>query len=126
MDDSQRKTWAILSTYFVRKIKQYKDPKEAYANTWKWTRKFSRALPMNDFIFIPINLSEVHWSLVIIAYPKYAIRYHNIKSEKKAAIIHLDSLRHHQLSHEIIDLLKNYLYQVLPHYYYRYYYYYYY
>ncbi|XP_953502.1 ubiquitin-like protease (Ul), putative [Theileria annulata] len=111
MDESQRKTWVILSTYFVRKIKQYKDPKEAYTNTWKWTRKFTRALPMNDFIFIPINLSEVHWSLVIIAYPKYAIRYHSIKSEKKASIIHLDSLGNHHLSHDIIDLLKNYLYQ---------------
>nr|PVC53724.1 ubiquitin-like protease [Theileria orientalis] len=111
MSEKQQDSWVILSTYFVTKIKQYKNAKEAYTNTWKWTRKFKRPLPLNHFIFIPINVSQVHWSLVIIAYPKYAIRYHSNKSEKKASIIHLDSLGTKEVDENMCNLLKNYLYE---------------
>lgn len=56
-----------------------------------------------------MNQHGVHWSLVIIAYPKFAIRNKNKRYDKKASIIYLDSLGISKLDERIFKMLKNYL-----------------
>ena len=60
-------------------------------NTFKWTKDFN--IFEMDFVIIPMNFSNDHWSLAVIVRPGQA--FTGIYNINKPCILHMDSLNMH-------------------------------
>ncbi|CAD2109893.1 sentrin-specific protease 2, putative [Plasmodium vinckei] len=59
----------IFNTFFYKKIELYDDISKAYLNTNRWIKKLNKKIYEYKYVFIPININNTHWSLVLIYFP---------------------------------------------------------
>ncbi|KJP85144.1 hypothetical protein AK88_05228 [Plasmodium fragile] len=59
----------IFNTFFYKKIELYEDSCKAYMNTNRWIQKLDRKVYEYTYVFVPINISNTHWSLVLLYFP---------------------------------------------------------
>uniref|UniRef100_A0A0N5CES1 ULP_PROTEASE domain-containing protein n=1 Tax=Strongyloides papillosus TaxID=174720 RepID=A0A0N5CES1_STREA len=78
-----------FNTFFYQNIS---NPERGYKMVKRWTRKID--IFQMKYIFVPINLNNVHWCMAIIDVPKKEIRY-------------CDSMR--KRNTDALNVLKNYI-----------------
>ncbi|ANQ05880.1 Uncharacterized protein PCOAH_00002090, partial [Plasmodium coatneyi] len=59
----------IFNTFFYKKIELYEDSCKAYMSTNRWIQKLDRKVYEYTYVFVPINISNTHWSLVLLYFP---------------------------------------------------------
>ncbi|SCM25309.1 sentrin-specific protease 2, putative [Plasmodium berghei] len=59
----------IFNTFFYKKIELYDDTSKAYLNTNRWIKKLNKKIYEYKYVFVPININNKHWSLVLIYFP---------------------------------------------------------
>ncbi|SCO65039.1 sentrin-specific protease 2, putative [Plasmodium vivax] len=59
----------IFNTFFYKKIELYEDTCKAYLSTNRWIQKLDRKVYEYTYVFVPINISNTHWSLVLLYFP---------------------------------------------------------
>ena len=67
----------ILSTYFSDKLKL--DKENNTKEIIKWEKKLNLDLNKLDKLFIPINLNNIHWTLIMVNFNNKSINYYDSK-----------------------------------------------
>ena len=67
----------ILSTYFSDKLKI--DKENNSKDIVKWEKKLNLDLNKLDKLFIPINLNNIHWTLIMVNFNNKSINYYDSK-----------------------------------------------
>ncbi|CRG98511.1 sentrin-specific protease 2, putative [Plasmodium relictum] len=67
--DKDKNDIYIFNTFFYKKIELYDDIFKAYINTNRWIKKLKKKIYEYKYVFIPINIKNTHWSLVLLYFP---------------------------------------------------------
>ncbi|VTZ69763.1 sentrin-specific protease 2, putative [Plasmodium chabaudi chabaudi] len=68
-ENDQKNDIYIFNTFFYKKIELYDDISKAYLNTNRWIKKLNKKIYEYKYVFVPININNTHWSLVLIYFP---------------------------------------------------------
>ena len=73
---SRRPSW-FFNSFFIEKL-LIADKKYAYSNVRRWSKKFN--VFSLDKVFMPVNLSNTHWTLIVIYVQRKEVHYYDSMS----------------------------------------------